>query len=243
MNFIIESEQFEYDFLKNKIKLEECKNLMELIEKKYLTQLLGTDNSLKDLRHLKCKTKNYSKSVLECAKEQKDKNNIEKKILCQILNKSEELHINELRKEYQINLMDFQRQYKIKQIQDKRQMMLRELNIEKTTMISDSELEDLYENKKKLVARIHKQGEEFMSEYNKKYEKKVEIFKIYDCDEEDYGDGINYDYVSDCGDGCYGDGNEINSMLYNPGGATIYTKPNAMGEMIFNVELGIYEQN
>lgn len=139
--------------------------------------------------------------------------------------------------------MDLQRQDIIKEKQDKRQIMLRELKIEKTSMISDAELEDLYENKKKLVARIHKQGEEFMSEHNKKIWKKVENFKIYDCDDVDYGDVITYEDVTDYDDGCYIDGNEINTMLYNPGGATIYTKSNAMGEMIFNVELGIYEQN
>lgn len=243
MNSITEREQIEYKFLKNKINLEECKNLGELIEKKYLIELLGIENSLKELRNLKRKSEKYNKSVSECIREQKDKNRIEKKLLCQILNKSEELLINELRKEYQIKLMDLQRQDIIKEKQDKRQIMLRELKIEKTSMISDAELEDSYENKKKLVARIHKQGEEFMSEHNKKYEKKVENFKIYDCDDVDYGDVITYEDVTDYDDGCYIDGNEINTMLYNPGGATIYTKSNAMGEMIFNVELGIYEQN
>lgn len=241
MNSIDEFKQLEYEFLRDKINLEGCGDLSELIEKKYLTQLLGTDNGLRELRKLEYKNIKYGKSVLECAREQKDKNKIEKKLLCQILNKSEELHINEIRKEYQTILSEFLRQDRIKREQNKRQMMLSYLNIKKTSMISDAELEDLYENKKKLVARIHKQGEKFMSEYNKQNEKKVENCKVYDCDE---GDDWNiYEDMSNYKDGCYIDGNEINSMLHNPGGATIYTKSNAMGEMIFNVELGKYEQN
>lgn len=55
MNSIDEFKQLEYEFLKNKINLEGCGGLSELIEK-YLTQLLGTDNSLRELRKLNIKT-------------------------------------------------------------------------------------------------------------------------------------------------------------------------------------------
>ena len=47
--------------------------------------------------------------------------------------------------------------------------------------------------------------------------------------------------LSACGTVKYGV--EVESMLYNPGGATICTRSNAMNEMSFNTKLGIYEQN
>ena len=220
----------EFEFLRNKINLEECKNIGELVEKKYLIEILGIETSLKELRVKKRVNKITSKSVSECVSEQRHKNMIEKKILYQILNKNEDLdiHINELRKDYHNILFEFEIQKRVKRSEDTRNIMLRELKMEKTSIISDEELIELYENKKKLVVKLHKQGDKFLREYNRD-----DKIKLTHEDDEEYNDCDNDEY----------DGVEVESMLYNPGGATICTRSNAMNEMSFNTKLGIYEQN
>lgn len=225
---MFESEdQLEFEFLKDKINLEGCKSLHELVRKNYLTE------------H---KYKKYSKTPAECTAEQVRKNKIEKKLLYKILNKNEEIeiHINELRNEYRNILYEFKRQNIIKMNQNKRRIMLCELKIKETNRISDEELENLYENKKKLLAKIHKKGEDFLRECNK-----TQDTISFDIDNDNYDNYNNYDNDdnSENYDNYEYEENEINIMLHNPGGATIYTKSNAMGEMSFNIETGIYEQN
>ena len=225
----------EFEFLRNKINLDECKNIGELVEKKYLIEFLGIETSLKELRVKKRVNKITSKSVSECVSEQRDKNMIEKKILYQILNKNEDvdIHINELRKDYHKILSDFENKKRRERSEDRRNIMLRELKMEKTSIISDEELIELYENKKKLLTKLHKQGDDFLREYNRDY-------KIKLTDDDDEYDLDNEVY--DCDNGEY-DVVEVESMLYNPGGAIICTRSNAMNEMSFNTKLGIYEQN
>jgi hypothetical protein len=160
-------------------------------------------------------------SVLEDIKLIREKNNIRKQELLNIL------HIEDNKYTlYELEQKLYAKKY-IESREKKRLNMLYSLGLDKNTQIDYNELENLYQKQEieeamlyqkrlSLIEKLKKQRDEFnISQYRKKYPEnntiKTEHFTSY------------------------------TSSFHNPGGASIYTQANAANSMVFNQESGIYE--
>jgi hypothetical protein len=160
-------------------------------------------------------------SVLEDIKLIREKNNIRKQELLNILHIEDNNYtLYELEQKLSAKLY-------IERREKNRVNMLYSLGLDKNTQMDYNELVNLHQEKEKeeerlyqerlsLRERFKKQRDEFnISQYRKKYPENntitTEHFTSY------------------------------TPSFYNPGGATIYTQANAANSMVFNQESGIYE--
>jgi hypothetical protein len=164
-------------------------------------------------------------SVSEDIRLIREKNNIRKQELLNILHIEDKYTLYELeQKLYTLK----QKENEIRHREIKIQNMLHSLRLDKNTQMDYNELENLYQEKEKeeerlyqerlsLRERLKKQTDEFnISQYRKKYPENNTI--------------ITEHFTS------------YTPSFHNPGGATIYTQSNAANSMMFNQESGIYEQ-
>ena len=109
-----------------------------------------------------------------------------------------------------------------------RQLKLRDLGMSINSEIDDDELENMFIKRLELRKRLQKQTDEF--------NKQIQPLNLYDQDipfnKEDQPLNLYDQHIPF---------NKEDQLLYNPGGATIYTKSNAQNTMVYNYETGIYE--
>jgi hypothetical protein len=163
-------------------------------------------------------------SVSEDIRLIREKNNIRKQELLNILHIEDKYTLYELEQKLSAKLY-------IERREKNRVNMLYSLGLDKNTQMDYNEIVNLHQEKEKeeerlyqerlsLRKRLQKQTDEFnISQYRKKYPENNTITP-------DHFTSYTPSYTP---------------SFHNPGGATIYTQANAANSMVFNQESGIYE--
>jgi hypothetical protein len=155
-------------------------------------------------------------SVSEDIRLTREKNNIRKQELLNILHIEDKYTLYELEQLFNEQKYQKETEQREKDRLKERQRKLRDLRMSINSEIDDAQLEDMYIKRLELRKRLQKQTDEFNnSQYRKKYPENNTI--------------TTYHFTS------------YTPSFHNPGGATIYTQSNAANSMVFNQESGIYE--
>jgi hypothetical protein len=151
-------------------------------------------------------------SVLEDIKLIREKNNIRKQELLNIL------HIEDNK----YTLYELEQKLSAKRYIESREKnrvnMLYSLGLDKNTQMDYNELENLYQEKEKEEERLYQERLSLRERLKKQR------------DENPENNTITTEHFT-----------SYTPSFHNPGGATIYTQANAANSMVFNPESGIYE--